>query len=118
CRIDAKSDADVCCVRPALARGNVRLLTRATATRLVTNGAGSRVTAVEFARDGERLRAEAPIVVVSCGAVNSAAPLLRSASDRHPVGLANSWGLVGRRFMAHLAAMIQSFHPRGSNGGD
>jgi choline dehydrogenase-like flavoprotein len=116
CRIDAKSDADVCCVRPALARGNVRLLTRATATRLVTNGAGSRVTAVEFARDGERLRAEAPIVVVSCGAVNSAALLLRSASDRHPDGLANSSGLVGRRYMAHLATMMQGFHPWRVNG--
>ena len=32
----------------------------------------------------------ADVVVVSCGAVNSAALLLRSASDRHPNGLANS----------------------------
>jgi choline dehydrogenase-like flavoprotein len=48
---------------------------------------------------------------VSCGAVNSAALLLRSRNDKHPNGLANSSGLVGRRYMAHLATMMQGFHP-------
>ena len=43
--------------------------------------------------------------------MNSAALLLRSANDRHPHGLANSSGLVGRRYMAHLATMMQGFHP-------
>ena len=37
-----------------------------------------------------------PSSCVSCGAVNSAALLLRSATDSHPNGLANSSGLVGR----------------------
>ena len=49
--------------------------------------------------------------VLSAGAINSAALLLRSAGDRHPNGLANSSGLVGRRYMAHLATMMQGFHP-------
>ncbi|MEO7156199.1 MAG: GMC family oxidoreductase, partial [Vicinamibacterales bacterium] len=53
----------------------------------------------------------APLVIVSCGAVNSAALLLRSATGKHPEGLANSSGLVGRRYMAHLATMMQGFHP-------
>jgi choline dehydrogenase-like flavoprotein len=69
------------------------------------------VRSVEVDRDGERVQVEAPVVVVSCGAANSAALLLRSASDRHPHGLANSSGLVGRRYMAHLATMMQGFHP-------
>ena len=62
-------------------------------------------------RAGESVRVDAPLVVVSCGAVNSAALLLRSATDQHPHGLANSSGLVGRRYMAHLATMMQGFHP-------
>jgi choline dehydrogenase-like flavoprotein len=66
---------------------------------------------VEVTRGGEPIRVEAPLVVVSCGAVNSAALPLRSASDRHPDGLANSSSLVGRRYMAHLATMMQGFHP-------
>jgi len=111
CLHEAKSDADVCCVRPALQRPNVSLWTRAFARRLLTDPAGRRVQAVEVLRDGESWRVEAPVVVLSCGAVNSAAVLLRSASDRHPSGLGNSSGLVGRRYMAHLATMMQGFHP-------
>jgi len=111
CKIDAKSDAEICCLRPATERPNVALWTSAHARRLLTNTAGTRVEAVEVERHGEVSRIHAPIVIVSCGAVNSAALLLRSASDRHPRGLANSSDLVGRRYMAHLATMMQGFHP-------
>jgi choline dehydrogenase-like flavoprotein len=58
---------------------------------------------------------EAPVVVVSAGAVQSAALLLRSASDRHPRGLGNSSDLVGRRYMAHLSTMLQGFDWRRVN---
>jgi choline dehydrogenase-like flavoprotein len=111
CKVHAKSEADVCCVRRAIERENVTLWTNACATRLTTNAAGSRVEAVEVERNGGRTRVSAPVVVACCGAVNSAALLLRSASDRHPNGLGNSSGLVGRRYMAHLATMMQGFHP-------
>jgi choline dehydrogenase-like flavoprotein len=111
CRIDAKSDADVCCVRPATGKSNVTLWTRAYARRLITDASGRRVEAVEVERDGETHRVEAPLVIVSCGAVNSAALLLRSAAAAHPAGLGNSSGLVGRRYMAHLATMMEGFHP-------
>lgn len=115
CRIQAKSDAEVCCVRPALAQGAVTLWTRSYAERLVTNASGTRVTGVDVVRDGVRQRVEAPLVIVSCGAVNSAALLLRSANAQHPDGLANSSGLVGRRYMAHLATLISAFDPRQKN---
>lgn len=45
-------------------------------------------------------------MVVSCGAVNSAALLLRSANDKHPGGLGNSSGVVGRHYMAHLNSAL------------
>src|SRR5207244_8696932 len=61
--------------------------------------------------NGETIRVEAPLFVVACGAVNSAALLLRSATPRQPEGLANSSGLVGKRYMAHLATMMEGFHP-------
>jgi choline dehydrogenase-like flavoprotein len=69
------------------------------------------VAAVEIERGGATRRVEAGLVIVSCGAVNSAALLLRSGGDAHPNGLANSSGLVGRRYMAHLATMMQGVHP-------
>jgi choline dehydrogenase-like flavoprotein len=111
CRIHAKSDAEICGVAPALAGGHVTLWTRARARRLLTDPSGRKIAAVEVERPEGLVRVEAPLVVVSCGAVNSAALLLASASDKHPNGLANSSGLVGRRYMAHLATMMQAFHP-------
>ena len=111
CKVESKSDAEVCCVRHAIARPNVTLWTNAFAQRLLTGPGGRRVEAVEVERNGEIVRVEAPLFIVACGAVNSAALLLRSATDAHPDGLANSSGLVGRRYMAHLATMMQGFHP-------
>ena len=111
CRIHAKSDADVCAVRPATAGGNVTLRVNSTARRLITDPTGKKIEAVEIERGGAVERVSAPLVIVSCGAVNSAALLLRSTSGRHPTGLANSSGLVGKRYMAHLATMMQGFHP-------
>ena len=115
CKLHAKSEADVCCVRPAMARPNVTLWTNSTATRLLTDSTGRSIEAVEIERNGETVRVDAPLVIVSCGAVNSAALLLRSANDKHPKGLANSSGLVGTRYMAHLATMMQGFHPLRKN---
>ena len=115
CKIHAKSDADVCAVRPAMQSPNVSLWTNAIARRLITDATGKRVEAVEIDRGGTIKKVSAPLVVVSCGAVNSAALLLRSATDKHPGGLANSSGLVGRRYMAHLATMMQGFHPFRTN---
>ncbi|MBI2221726.1 MAG: GMC family oxidoreductase [Acidobacteria bacterium] len=111
CQYHAKSESDVVCIRPAMQRPNVTMWTNAFARRLLTDASSRKVQAVEVERDGGILRVEAPVVIVSCGAVNSAALLLRSANDAHPGGLANSSGLVGKRYMAHLATMMQGFHP-------
>ncbi len=71
------------------------------------------MTAVHVERDGVRETYRGSIVVVSAGAVNSAALLLRSASDRHPNGLANGSDVVGRHYMCHLNSMLLavSRHP-------
>ena len=115
CKVHAKSDADVCCVRDAIRHPNVTLWTNAFARKLVTDPSGRKVEAVDVQLGDEQVRVEAPLVIVACGAVNSAALLLRSATDKHPDGLANSSGLVGRRYMAHLATMMQGFHPFRAN---
>jgi choline dehydrogenase-like flavoprotein len=115
CKVHAKSDADVCCMRAAIARPNVTLWTKALARRLVTCPSGRAVEGVDVERHGDTIRVRAPLIIVSCGAVNSAALLLRSATDTHPNGLANSSGLVGKRYMAHLATMMQGFHPFDKN---
>jgi choline dehydrogenase-like flavoprotein len=116
CKIHSKGDAETCCIQEALKQPNVTLWTNSYARRLITDPAGDLVEAVEVERQGETLRVEARVFIVSCGAVNSAALLLRSASATHPRGLANSSGLVGKRYMAHLATMIGGFRPFRKNG--
>jgi choline dehydrogenase-like flavoprotein len=115
CRVHAKGDADICAVRPALERPNVELWTRTLARRLLTDERGRRVVAVEIERDGEVSTVGADVVVVAAGAVNSAALLLRSVSDRHPGGLANSSGLVGRHYMVHNNTVLVAIDPRRRN---
>jgi len=106
CLVYAKADAQVVCVDPALDHPNVTLLTNAYVSRLETSASGRAVTRVQVERDGRREAYEAGIVVVSCGAINSAALLLRSANDRHPNGLANGSDQVGRNYMCHLNSVM------------
>ena len=107
CLVDAKADAHVVALRPALAHENVTLITNAFVKRIDTSASGREATAVVIERDGREELVHANVVVVSAGAVNSAALLLRSANDEHPAGLANGSGVVGRHYMAHNnSAMI------------
>ncbi|MFJ2217264.1 FAD-dependent oxidoreductase [Streptomyces sp. NPDC101062] len=111
CRVSAKSDAETRALRPALREPTVRLLTGTYVSRLRTDPAGTRVTTVEAERDGRKVTIHAGTVVVSCGAVNSAALLLRSHSSAHPDGLANGSGLVGRNLMMHNNTVLTAIDP-------
>jgi choline dehydrogenase-like flavoprotein len=111
CITHAKADADIRCVRPALQGGNVDIVTRAFARRVLTDASGHRATGVEIERDGKVTTVSAGLVVVSCGAVNSAALLLRSRPPQHPQGLANSSGVVGRNYMVHNNTIMLSVRP-------
>jgi choline dehydrogenase-like flavoprotein len=106
CVVHAKSDAEVVAVRPALEHPNVTLLTNAKAIKLQTNEAGSTVTGVIVERDGAQVTFNGDIVVVSCGAANSARLLLASATDKHSRGLANGSDQVGRNYMFHNSQAV------------
>jgi len=108
CLVHAKSDAQVMCVDPALQFPGVKLLTNAYVERLETSPSGREVTNVVVRRNGASEEYSANIVVVSCGAINSAALLLRSANDKHPRGLANSSDVVGRHYMGHVNSVLMA----------
>jgi choline dehydrogenase-like flavoprotein len=108
CLVSAKADAQVVCVDPALAHPNATLLTRARVTRLETSPTGREVTRVVVERDGAAEIYSADVVVVSAGAVNSAALLLRSANGKHPRGLANGSDVVGRHYMGHVNSVLMA----------
>jgi choline dehydrogenase-like flavoprotein len=104
--VHGKSDAEVLGVRPALEHPNVTLLTNAKAVRLHTNDVGTVVTCVTVERDGETEQYAGEIVVLACGAANTAALLLSSANDKHPTGLANGSDQVGRNYMFHASQAV------------
>jgi choline dehydrogenase-like flavoprotein len=106
CMVGAKSDAETCAVDPATATGNARLITGVLVRRIETDRTGRRVShLVAEGPDGLTTIAGRKFVL-SAGAVNSAALLLGSADDKHPAGLANASGQVGRNFMMHNNAHV------------
>ncbi len=108
CLVHAKSDSQVVCVDPALKHSGVTLLTNSYVERLETSSSGREVTRVVVKRNGSQEVYSAGIYAVSCGAINSAALLLRSANDTHPNGLANSSDVVGRHYMGHVNSVLMA----------
>jgi choline dehydrogenase-like flavoprotein len=116
CKVHAKSDADLRCVRPALENNTgITLWTRAYVRRLLTDSTGRSITGVEVEKDGQVTTVSASRYIVSCGAVNSALLLLRSANSQHPNGLANASGLVGRNYMVHNNTAMTAVKPLKTN---
>lgn len=111
CLLGAKADAEVNAIRPARETyDNLTLLTQAKVLRLLTSQSGREIIGVETDVNGAQQVFKGDIVVVACGAINSAVLLLRSANEQHPNGLANRSDQVGRNFMKHLATALVALH--------
>lgn len=108
CIVNGKADAHIICIEPALKFPNVTLMTNTLVTRLETDVTGSVITKVHAEQNGEPVSFSADIVVVACGAINSAALLLRSANNKHQRGLANGSDQVGRNYMRHNNSVLMA----------
>ena len=76
-----------------------------TVTRVLTDAAGKKATGVEYYdRDGEKQVQQASVVVLAAWAAQNPRLMLNSATDKHPKGLANSSGLVGKYMMTHFTS--------------
>ena len=106
---DSKADGQVMCLRPALMNNNVTLITHAYVKQLNTDESGKIVNKVVTDIKGEEIIFSADTIIVACGAVNTAALMLRSANDKHPTGLANSSDQVGRNLMLHHNGCLVAF---------
>jgi len=109
CQLDAKMDAETAALRPALATGNVHLATLTDCVRVVTDSDGARATGVVLRRGGVEHHVQAGIVAVCAGLPGSAMLLRKSSTDRHPGGLGNAGGALGRYLGAHSVGMIFPF---------
>lgn len=99
--VSMKMDGRSAGLEPALATGNVTLLTEARVLRLIADH--DQVTAVEYEHEGRLHRASARHVVLAAGAYASAGILRASISEAWPQGLGNRHDLLGRKLMFHLS---------------
>ncbi len=99
CSTGAKSSARAALLDQAVATGRCRVQPHAKVTRLLSDAKG-RVTAAEYAdREGRRHRIGARVFVVACQAIETARLLLASPGPKHPDGLGNNRGQVGRNLL-------------------
>lgn len=110
-----KFDAETASLARALECPDVSLHPDTLVERLLVAPDGRRIEGVEVVRHGERRTVRAGLVVLSAGAVNSAAILLRSKTESCPAGIANRSDSVGRNFMNHNATAMLAVDPRERN---
>lgn len=109
CSTGAKGSSRAALLDQAVRTGRCEIRPRCMASRLVS-GAEGRVEFLEYIdAAGGRRRLDARIYVVACQAIETARLLLLSPGPRHPGGLANNNGQVGRNLL---------FSAGGSGGGD
>ena len=101
CPVDAKNGSHNTGIPRALRSGNCTLRTEVMVEKLACS-AGGAVTGVHLlAEDGSRETISAAVVVLSCGAVETARLLLNSATTREPQGIGNGGDQVGRHLQGH-----------------
>ena len=100
CTSGAKGSSLEAFLPRALATGRALVRPRAMVTRLESDDTGRVVRAHIRGPEGEAWTAEASIFVVACQAIESARLLLKSPGPKHPKGLANGSGLVGRNLIS------------------
>lgn len=110
CKLGAKRDAETSGVDVALKHG-AKLFEQTHIEKLIHDASGRTVVAAIGTLASRPVRIEANKFVLSAGAANSAAILLRSKSEKHPTGLANSSGMVGRNWMVHNATFVIAMNP-------
>ncbi|SKB73162.1 GMC family oxidoreductase [Dyadobacter psychrophilus] len=106
------SSSSVLCI-PAVKTGNVTLINNAMAREVLTDPVTGLATGVSYV-DSQKLTEhtiKAKVVVLAASAGESARLLLNSKSDRHPNGLANSSGVVGRYLHDSTGASRGAFLP-------
>lgn len=102
-----KKDAETASLAAALNDPNIELITSAHVDTLEA-GPGGRIETIHYTHRGEKKRLSPKLVILSAGAINSAAILLRSGNGK---GIANASDQVGRNFMNHNCSAMLAINP-------
>jgi len=105
CPRRARASTDITYWPLALAAG-ARLITEARVFEVTTDAAGRATGVAYYDRDRAVHRRAADLIVLAANGAGTPRLMLLSAGARHPDGLANRTGLVGRRLMYHPTGMV------------
>lgn len=101
CPVDAKNGTQNTMIPRAIASGNCTLLTEVMVKQLTVSESG-KVTGITYRDEaGNETNVTADVIVLSCGAVETARLLLNSASKQEPQGIGNNSDQVGRHLQGH-----------------
>ncbi|MGD8898022.1 MAG: GMC family oxidoreductase [Acidobacteriota bacterium] len=111
CETDAKNGTQNTVIPRALATRNCLLRTDCVVKEVLVNDQG-RATGVAFFDEHDQLQEQpADLVVVSCGATESARLLLMSKSRLFPEGIGNRHDWVGRNLQGHTYTGATGYFP-------
>jgi choline dehydrogenase-like flavoprotein len=113
CEVNAKSSTLAAMIPDAMASGNCEIRAECAVFRIETNDQGRVSEVMYYDPDGNERSQKAKAVVLSANGAETPRLLLNSASERHPDGLANSSGFVGRNLMFNSHSNMQAVfeHP-------
>ena len=112
CAIRANFQSTTVLLPPALASGNLDIITDAMVREVLTDASG-KATGIHYIDKVSRIDsiAKAKIVILSASTGETARILLNSKSVKFPDGLANSSGQVGRNLMDSLGSRLGGHIP-------
>ena len=108
CPRDAKMDAEIAVLRPAVDTGKVTVITDTECLRVNTTPDGKKVTGVVLKRrnDGQEVTLLTGLVGLGGGLRETPLILWRSRSSHSPHGLANKSGALGRHWASHTQGWV------------
>jgi len=104
CASGAKGSSRVALLNRAVATGNCEIRPRSHVYKIDTGADGRATGVLYYDQDGRAQRVDAKVFVVACQAIESSRLLLLSSGPRHPNGLGNSHGQVGRNLVFSAGA--------------
>jgi choline dehydrogenase-like flavoprotein len=108
CAQGAKASTDIT-YWPQAIRAGVELRTRCRVREITTNAEGMATGVIYYDAEGQENFQPAEVVILACNGIGTPRLLLNSASSRHPAGLANSSGLVGKNLMLHPWPQVRGY---------
>lgn len=105
--VDAQRNRTTAPLVAAAATGNLTLRSNSPVERVDTDPRSGKATGVTYIDklSGQRHQARANVVLLCASTIESIRLLLNSPGEKHPQGLGNSLGLVGRYFMDQMLTL-------------